>query len=308
LASPENPIVGQTVINGVTVNNVVTTNTTGNARLRVPFLGFNAGGLLTSSEDLDYRFNSFQATVRRQFSSGVTFQGAYTWSRAFTNSSAAGSGANSNDPTDLRQQWGLNTQYRPQRLVLTYDYRIPTGSLKGWAKTAAGGWGISGVTTIQGGSPFTIVDSRGGAIFGLTTSRAQLAPGLTYADIASKGDLKQRLGGNTGGPGYFNNAAFTTVPVVGGNGTPGTGGAGWGNMGIAPILGPGQFNFDASLAKITRIGERSQIQFRTEFFNVFNHAQFNAPGANVAVASTFGRITSTAVNPRLIQLALKFVF
>ena len=139
LASPENPIVGQTIVNGATVNNVITTNTTGNARLRVPFLGFNAGGLLTSSEDLDYRFNSFQATLRRQFSSGVTFQGAYTWSRAFSNSSAAGSGANSGDPTDLRQQWGLNTQYRPQRLVLTYDYRIPTGSLKGWAKTNSAG-------------------------------------------------------------------------------------------------------------------------------------------------------------------------
>jgi hypothetical protein len=239
----------------------------------------------------------------------LTFQAAYTWSRAFTNMSTV-NGADSGDPTDLRQQWGLNTQYRPQRMVITYNYAIPTGSLKGWTKKVAGGWGISGVTTIQDGTPFNIVDTRGGAIFGLNTSRAQLAPGVTYADIPSKGDLKQRLGGSAGGVGYFDRAAFTTIPVIGGNGTAGTGGAGWGNSGIAPIQGPGQFNFDVSISKVTPlrgINEVSQLQFRAEFFNMFNHAQFNNPAVNFAVP-TFGQITSTSVNPRLIQLALKYVF
>jgi hypothetical protein len=309
LASESNPVAGLTTVNGVTVSNAVTTNTVANARLRVPFLGFNPGGLQTSSEDLDYRFNSLQATLRRQFSSGLSFQAAYSWSRAFTNLSTV-NGADSGDPANLRQQWGLNTQYRPQRLVITYDYRIPTGSLKGWAKALGGGWGVSGVTTIQDGTPMTIVDTRGGAIFGLNTSRAQLAPGATNAEIASPGGLNERLGGNAGGPGYFNRAAFTTIPVIGGNGTAGTGGAGWGNSGIAPILGPGQFNFDASVSKVTRlpgISENSEIQFRAEFFNMFNHAQFNNPAANFAVP-TFGQITSTSVNPRLIQFALKYIF
>jgi hypothetical protein len=309
LASVSNPVVGLTTVNGATVSNAVTTNTVGNARLRVPFLGFNPGGLQTSSEDLDYRFNSLQATLRRQFSSGLTFQAAYTWSRAFTNMSTV-NGADSGDPTDLRQQWGLNTQYRPQRLVIAYNYAIPAGPLKGLAKAVAGGWGISGVTTIQDGTPLSIVDTRGGAIFGLNTSRAQFAPGVTNADIPSQGDLKQRLGGSAGGSGFFNRAAFTTIPIVGGDGTAGTGGAGWGNSGIAPIQGPGQFNFDASISKVMplpRIKENSQLQFRAEFFNMFNHAQFNNPAANFAVP-TFGQITSTSVNPRLIQLALKYIF
>jgi len=309
LASPSNPVVGLTTVNGASVSNAVTTNTVANARLRVPFLGFNPGGLQTSSEDMDYRFNSLQATLRRQFSSGLSFQAAYTWSRAFTNQSTV-NGADLGDPRDLRQQWGLNTQYRPQRLVITYDYRVPTGSLKGWARALGAGWGISGVTTIQDGTPLTIVDTRGGAIFGLNTSRAQLAPGATYSQMASQGDLKQRLGGNAGGPGYFNRAAFTTIPVIGGNGTPGTGGAGWGDSGIAPILGPGQFNFDVSVSKVTPlrgISESSQLQFRAEFFNMFNHAQFNNPAANFAVPN-FGQITSASVNPRLIQLALKYIF
>ncbi|PWU05740.1 MAG: hypothetical protein C5B51_13870 [Terriglobia bacterium] len=309
LASETNPVTGLTTVNGATVGNSVTTNTVGNARLRVPFLGFNPGGLQTSSEDMDYRFNSLQATLRRQFSSGLAFQAAYTWSRAFTNMSTV-NGADSGDPADLRQQWGLNTQYRPQRFVITYDYRIPAGPLRGWVKAVAGGWGISGVTTIQDGTPLTITDSRGGAIFGLNTSRAQFAPGSTHADTGSQGELKQRLGGNAGGPGFFNRAAFTTIPVIGGNGTAGTGGAGWGNSGIAPIQGPGQFNFDASISKVTRlpaISESSEIQFRAEFFNMFNHAQFSNPAANFAVP-TFGQITSTSVNPRLIQLALKYTF
>jgi hypothetical protein len=226
LASPSSPVTGLTTVYGVTTLNSVTTNTVANAILRVPFLGFNPGGLQTSAEDLDYRFNSLQATLRRQISSGLSFQAAYTWSRAFTNMSTV-NGADSGDPRDLRQQWGLNTQYRPQRLVISYDYRIPTSSLKGWAKALAGGWGISGVTTIQEGTPLTLVDTRGGAIFGLNTSRAQLASGATYSQIASQGGLEQRLGGNAGGPGYFNRAAFTTIPVIGDNGTPGTGGAGW---------------------------------------------------------------------------------
>ena len=76
----------------------------------------------------------------------------------------------------------------------------------------------------------SITDSRGGAIFGmagaqaLVISRAQMAAGETYANIATSGSLGQRLGGATGGTGYFNPAVFTTIPIVGGNGTAGTGG------------------------------------------------------------------------------------
>lgn len=325
LASAANPITGLTTVSGATVQNAITTNTTGNARLRVPYLGFNPGGLQVSSEDLDYRFNSFQATIRRQFSSGLGLQAAYTWSRAFTNMSTA-NGADLGDPSDLRQQWGLNTAYRPQRLVITYNYTIPTGPVKGIVKAVIGNWALSGVTTIQDGTPFTITDTRGGAIFGLTTARAQLAPGVTYADLITPGDLKSHLGGKAvvaGGAGFFNTgatcvsgvtcpatSAFTTIPVIGGNGTAGTGGTGWGNSGIAPLLGPGQFNFDASVSKVIPvpvISERSLLQFRAEFFNMFNHAQFNNPATNVALGN-FGQITSASVNPRLIQLALKFIF
>jgi len=63
-----------------------------------------------------------------------------------------------------------------------------------------------------------------------------------------------------------------------------------------------------SLVKMTRFGEKQSLQFRMEFFNTFNHAQFNNPGTAVSTPTTFGVITSTSVNPRLIQFALKYSF
>ncbi len=323
LASPTNPLNGQT------------TNTTSNASLRVPYLGFGPTGLQYFQTNGDIKFNSLQFTVRKQLSYGLTLQAAYTWSKAYADFEGPG-GSNSGDPNNLAQQYGLNTQYRPQRLVIYYNYQIPTGSMRGAAKAVLGGWSLSGITTIQDGYPLIIADSRGGSVYGLSgaaaveLSRAQIAPGMTYADLASTGSIGSRLGGASLGCGYFActlNAAglpatftgFSTIPVIGATpGVAGTGGTGWGDSGIGPILGPGQFNFDVTMAKSTRVGgihENAVLQFRAEFFNLFNHPQFGNPGAigsspvaNNLGAGNFGQITSLSVNPRLMQLALKYVF
>ena len=82
----------------------------------------------------------------------------------------------------------------------------------------------------------------------------------------------------------------------------------FGDSGPGIFLGPGQFNFDISLGKTTHITERQSVIFRTEFFNAFNHAQFANPAVAVDTPATFGQITATSVNPRLIQFALKYIF
>jgi hypothetical protein len=92
----------------------------------------------------------------------------------------------------------------------------------------------------------------------------------------------------------------------------------FGNTGMGIMLGPGQFNFDASILKTTRVTEKSTLQFRAEFFNLLNHPQFNnlglsagtSFGASIPQPLTAGSstITSTSVNPRVIQLGLKFIF
>jgi hypothetical protein len=85
-------------------------------------------------------------------------------------------------------------------------------------------------------------------------------------------------------------------------------GTGYGDSGVGILLGPGQFNFDASLIKNTRIKESQNIQFRAEFFNLFNHPQFANPALALSTPATFGQITSSSVNPRIIQFALKYIF
>jgi hypothetical protein len=303
LASPSNPINGQT------------TNTLENINLRVPYLGFVPTGLLGTGYDLISNYNSLQVTVRKQFSHGFTMQAAYTWSKSLTNSNE--NSANYNDASDTHQQYGPSYFNRPQRFIINYSYELPFGNHPGALGRLTNGWSIAGVTTIQNGQALTIEDSNAGTVFGTSAgytdsgiARAQMCPGMTYSDIASHGDIQQRLGGGSGGPGYFNPAAFCPAPVIGD-------GTGFGNSGMGIILGPGQFNFDFSVLKNTRLTENQSLQFRAEFFNIFNHPQFDNPNPNSipyqpalpnVSAPNFGQIVNTSVNPRVIQFALKFIF
>jgi hypothetical protein len=300
--------------------NGITTNTTSNVQLRVPYLGFQPAGLQVTAFDGIYNYNSLQVTVRKTFSRGLALQAAYTWSKNLTN--LEGYSANSNNNSDLSQQYGEAYFNRPQRFVVNYSWNIPAGNLKGEAGVLAKGWTLSGVTIAQAGTPLTFTDARAGTIYGVfgansvsptalggtsfgifNYGRAQLCPGVTYGTIPSSGGIESRLGGLSGGN-FFTPGSFCAPPAIG-NGTD------YGNSGVGIVLGPPQFNWDFTLAKITRVGgihEDATLQFRAEFFNAFNHPQFNNPGTAVSTPPTFGVITGTSVNPRLIQLALKYVF
>jgi hypothetical protein len=304
LASPSNPI------NCGGPSGCITTNTSANAAQRVPVLGLTPGGAQMASNIGDSNYNSIQAVVRRRTRT-TQFQAAYTYGRSFSDlvGAAIGGGVglatNSNDPANRAQQYGPSDFNRPQRLVINYLWAIPdfnrNHSLLG---RSLSGWNLSGVTTIQSGTALTITDSRGGLVFGsVGASRAQMCPGATYDDILTSGSTTSRLNG------YFNSSAFCAVPVTGQ--VNGAGGAtGYGNTGRGIVTGPGQHNWDFALSKKTTVGglrEGAYIEFRSEFFNAFNHPQFSNPAANVA-AATFGVITTTSVGPRIIQFALRYAF
>src|SRR5262249_8563816 len=131
----------------------------------------------------------------------------------------------SNNANDLAQQYGPATFSRPQRFVANYSYDLPFGRHSGFLDKLAGGWTVSGVTVIQGGSPMTIADQTAGTLFGPSgTSHAgfgpvQRAPGASYSDIAPSGGIESRLGGASGGPGWFNKAAFVAPPAMSPAGT-----------------------------------------------------------------------------------------
>src|SRR2546426_615621 len=294
LASPSSPV------NGITVNTVA------NAFQRVPVLGF-APGALRSIETYGFSmYHGLQVTVRRQLRRGVQFQGAYTYGKALTDVAGVGFDAvflggngNSNSTSDRHQRWGPADFDRTQRFVLTYLWEIPHPQGIGIVRQRLlGGWAFSGVTIFQSGLALTITDPQGGTIFGFAgTSRAQLCSGTSPSQVPTSGGVEDRLNN------YFNASAFCPPPTIGD-------GTGYGNTGRGAFRGPHQANFDMALTKMTKVGglsEAASLQFRTEFFNAFNHPQFGNPGTTVGSPS-FGKIGSTSVAPRLIQFALKYIF
>jgi len=350
--------------NPITTNEIGTFTT--NTNERVSYLGFAPGGVASTDTLGDHLYNSLQTQLRHQFSKGLLLQVSYTWSKEMTNinTSAAGSGiqppgevifgaANSNDPLNLRQQYGPAAFNRSQRGVISYVYNLPYKKTEGLSGKLLGGWSLSGVTTIQNGLPFWIVDGGGGSIYynaGNAGSRAALADPVdcnavrqsckSGIPIATSGSTTSRATGfwvnskafislspsTYAGP---NGLGFTPLPAsspycIGGAPNPGpinpnaacgqpgapflNAGSGFGNSAIGSILGPGQFNFDMSLIKTTKLWEGGSLEFHVDAFNIFNHAQFNPPGNDLNTSSTFGIITSTSVTPRVMQFGLKFLF
>jgi hypothetical protein len=296
LVSPSNPICGYDKV----PTDCITTNTTANLQGRTPYLGMASNWAPAASVGL-FKYNSFQATVRKQLSHGLQVQAAYTWSRAFQNYWVGNVADTLSAPAGTapaRSIWGPNSNYRPQRLVVNYNWNLPLGMHKGVVGQLVNNWAWSGVTVIQDGVPLVLTDSRDGSIFtnaGGGVSLATYCPGMTNANVATSGSLTSRLNS------YFNKAAFCAPQAVG-NGT------GYGDNGLnSGVLGPGQINWDLSLTKSFAIHEAQTLQFRTEFFNAFNHPEFYAPGTNVAQGN-FGKISVTSVNPRLVQFALRYIF
>ena len=260
LASPTNPL------NCGLPSGCVTTNTSANANQRVPIIGIPSGGFTNLSNVGDSSYNSLQMTLRKRFSRGLQFQGAYTFGRVFTDdagltyTSGTSSTVNSNDPNNRAQQHAQADFNREQRLVVNYTYDIPGYHQgHGFAGKLLSGWGLSGLTTVQSGLPINITDSRGSLVFGgAGAARAEICPGETYANLKTPGSVGQNLNN------YLNPSAICTIPVIGA--INGVGGAtGYGNLGRNPIIGPGQLNFDAAAIKKTTVGglrENAYLEFR----------------------------------------------
>jgi hypothetical protein len=184
------------------------------------------------------------------------------------------------------------------RVVTSYVWEIPFGNhMKGIGGKVIGGWQLTGVQQFQTGSPMTVVTGKDNSLTGLGRDRA--IP--TGADPAQPGGdpLLQ----------WFNKAAFA----------PNTTGT-FGLLGKGTLRGPRMFSWDmGAFKKIPLKGERVSMQFRAEFFNVFNHPMFNNPATSLADGN-YGKITQTLANagstqgditsggPRIIQFALKLTF
>jgi len=238
-------------------------------------------------------FHSMQLKATKRYASGLQFLAAYTWGKSldFTGSVGSGGGASGGPQTATcldcnRGPSGFDVRHRA---VFSYVYDLPFGKGKrfGGANRAmnwvAGGWQVSGITTLTTGRPFTL---------GLAAGVNNGAPSWPNR-LGCSGKLSNPTPDRWYDPGCFAAPpAFT-----------------YGNSGRGILYSPGNNNFDTSFVKNNRFGadSRLNVQFRFEAYNLFNSPYFGFP--NSAIGSpTAGRITSTVGDNRSLQLALKFEF
>jgi hypothetical protein len=262
-------------------------------------------------------YNSLQASVTRRFQGGGTLLVAYTNAKLMSNTDTltswlegpTGGVPGVQDWNNLKGERSLSAQDVSQRLVISYVLDLPFGhgkrfasGLTGIANGAVSGWGINGITTFQRGFPLKISYTGSTALESANLGVANIRPNVITGcnKKSSGGSLTQ----------WFNTSCFATPPDFG----PGNE-----SRVDANLRGPGINNFDFAVFKRTKVTERMGIEFRTEFFNLFNHPYFAMPatGFNGTPTGTgnggFGTITGTvqggvAAPERLIQFALKFIF
>jgi hypothetical protein len=273
------------------------------------YAGAVFGSIISEASDANSNFHSLQVSLVKRFSNGLQVGNAYTWGHSIDNTSSAEWTPGFEVPTrtdSARADRGNSNFDVRHRYVLTYLYELPYPSRsRGLNRSMLGGWGISGITTLQTGLPFNITDNMDRCLCGSGGQRPDYIGGVVqFVDPRSATAVPGRpnswFDGTTTGAG---NPYFRRV----GSGASVAQGAGrFGNFGRNVFHGPGIANWDFAAYKRTRTGERGLIEFRGELLNGFNHAQFLNPQALITNA-TFGRITNTR-DPRIVQLTLRYVF
>ncbi len=267
------------------------------------YTGLNIQGYPCCSSN----YNSLQVAVTKRFHEGGTLLIAYTNSKLMSNTDTLTSwleGGNGGvggiqDWNNLKGERSLSSQDVPQRLVISYVVDLPFGrgkhfmsDVSGIADKVISGWGVDGVTTFQRGFPLKFSDGNPNLLSSLGLGTGGIRP-----DVVS--GCSKTAGGQSVGH-WFNSACFADpAPYVFGT-----------ESRVDPTLRQmGQNNFDFALFKKTYFGpdNKLNLEFRTEFFNIFNRVQLGAP--NTALGnSNFGVITASTNNPRLIQFGLKLAF
>jgi hypothetical protein len=241
-------------------------------------------------------YNSLQVSAEKRFSKGMQFQAAYTFSKSIDDASSF---ENILNPLNYRLSRSLSLFDARQRLVFSYFYQLPRIDLHGVADKLLNGWETSGILTFQAGFPVFITSSDD---LELMNSLQFTYPGEPNL-VAPVHRLNPRNGDNLA----FDPSSFQQPLDASGNAL--------GIIGSSPrsvCCGPGINNIDFSLMKDTQLTERFKLEFRSEFFNIVNHAQFSKVDGNISDGSvmqggTFGKVLR-ARDPRLIQFAMKLIW
>ncbi|MGZ4733397.1 MAG: outer membrane beta-barrel protein, partial [Terriglobales bacterium] len=244
---------------------------------------------------LDFSSNSWEATIANSAYDALQvsldkkvgafrFLAAYTWSKSFDNSSGFFDAVNPFNPQISRSLSAFDLTHN---FVISYSYDLPSPkSLHGFAGKMLSGWDISGITRFTTGLPISLSEGDDASLCGCN--------GVDVPNY-NGGAIHFLNPRDSGSHQYFTTDAFSaeTLGVAG-------------NANRRFFHGPGLNNWDLALHKNTKITETFLVEFRAEFFNVFNHAQFTNPSGAID-GSNFGQVTG-ARDGRIGQVALKFSF
>ena len=224
-------------------------------------------------------YNALWVTGSQRLAHALQFNVSYTWAKSLDYNSFSTGGIVGQDSYNLRNDRGLSDFDVRHRFAFSGIYDLP---LHG--NQLREGWQLAAIVQIQSGSPVNIITSNS-TVNGVANT---LRPDVT-GPIATIGSVDR----------WFDTSVFQAVPR-------------FGSLGRNLIIGPGFSNTDFSVIKNTSLGEKLKLQFRAEFFDLFNHANFGPPGVVVGTPS-FGQITSTRFptgesgSSRQIQFAVKIV-
>jgi len=229
-------------------------------------------------------YNSLQALFEKRFSHGLQFQASYTYSKSLDNASSFEETLN---PLNFNSTYGPSLFDSRHRFVFNYVWELPVPKYQGFKGRVLNGWQVSGIYTFQSGFPIKINNCDDQELQGNTL--AFDCPGRPDL-IGTFRTHDPRIDGKV-----FDPAVFTDSAV--------------GEVGHAPrtlCCNPPINNWDIGVFKDTAIGEKLRLEFRTEIYNVFNHAQFYGTDGGTS-NTTFGQPQKVR-DPRLLQFALKVIF
>jgi outer membrane receptor protein involved in Fe transport len=253
-------------------------------------------------------YNALEASLRKRFSHGLSFLASYTWSHSIDDVSSfnitgsasqpvAGENDLAQNPFDLAAERGRSMFDARHRFVLSYQWSLPfLQHSDNWYGHVLGNWQLNGIVTAMSGTPFTVFDSNDVSLQGQ-------APEISGFSSNRPNVIGNPNSGPRTAAQWFNVNAFQRITQ-----DPNSPVQQFGNEGRNAVQGPGYVNWDFSAFKNIRLTESKEVQFRGELFNVLNHTNFRLPVSDISAPSTaFGHIQSD-VSPRVIQVAMKFLF
>ena len=253
----------------------------------------NFGYVHSINSEINSNYNAVAVTLQTRTTHGLTFLSNFTWSRSLDDFGPSGQPGGQNTNTC---SCGRYFDYGPDGgdvnkvLRISGDYLFPKAPFRGFLSSVVNGWDLNVISNWQTGFPFTIYSDVDNSLSGIQADRAD----LTVVNIKNA-TLNTGRSHAAQVNEWFNTADFTENQV-------GT----FGNTGKNALRGPRLFNTDVALVKNTKLNERVDAEFRAEFFNVFNNVNFNLPDSGL-LDSSFGQLDS-AMDPRILQMALKFSF